>query len=364
MPVRVIAQPAFKNAASNPYNASLYSVIQEQGVEVAEFSKASVMSSHWDVWHMHWPQWLLKKKSAYRLGRSVRKQLALIDRVRARGTKVVWTIHNLQPHEQKYPFLEQRFWVGFARRTDAVISLSETGLALARERYRALAEKPGIVIPHGHYRGVYPNLLDRGEARRKLAIDPGARVIANFGQIRPYKNVPHLVRVFRDCEDPKAVLLICGRPLDSGVEQEVRAAAGGDPRVRFFLDYIPSDRIQLYLKSADLLVFPYSEVLNSGCALLGLSFDRPLLVPNLGAMAELQDRVGASWMQVYDGALDSRTLVQALAWSQSAERGAQPDLDRLDWRTLGDQTIKVYRDLCRDASRRDNAGTGRNFQFG
>lgn len=362
--MRVIAQPAFKNAASNPYNALLYSAIREHGIEVAEFSKAGLRSHHWDVWHTHWPQWLLKKENALQLWRSVRKQMRLIDLVRARGTKVVWTIHNLQPHEQKYPRLERAFWTGLTARLDAFISLSETGLALARDHYPALADKPGVVIPHGHYRDIYPHLLDRGEARRKLAVEPDASVVANLGQIRPYKNVPHLIRVFRDCADAKAVLLICGRPLDPGVEREVRAAANGDPRVRLALGYIPDDQIQLYLKAADLLVFPYAEVLNSGCALLGLSFDRPVLVPNLGAMAELRERVGASWMQMYDGALDSRTLEQALVWAQCADRGAQPDLDRFDWRTIGHQTIEVYRELCRAAAPRDRTAAGPDWQLG
>jgi beta-1,4-mannosyltransferase len=43
------------------------------------------------------------------------------------------------------------------------------------------------------------------------------------------------------------------------------------------------------MRAADLIALPYKEILNSGSAILALSFDRPILVPAAGALAELSE---------------------------------------------------------------------------
>ena len=63
--------------------------------------------------------------------------LSLIDFARSRGTKIVWTVHNLASHERRYPRLEKWFWRAFLRRLDGFITLSESGLSKrARKIYR------------------------------------------------------------------------------------------------------------------------------------------------------------------------------------------------------------------------------------
>ena len=64
---------------------------------------------------------------------------------------------------------------------------------------------------------------------------------------------------------------------------------------------VPVEDVQAHFAAADLVVLPYRKTLNSAVALLALSFDRPVLVPNAGSMAELQREVGAEWVLIYEG---------------------------------------------------------------
>lgn len=349
-----MARPAFKNAKRNPYNFLLYSAMQRAGADVAEYSSRALMTSSWDVLHIHWPESLLETRS-YRAARwSEIKYTFLLDYVRKRGTKVVWTVHDLKPHDLVFPALENRFWDAVLDRLDGVTALTHSGLDLALQRFPRLSRLPAFVIPHGHYRDQYPCGITRQQARERLGVPPSASVVTYFGQIRPYKNVPRLIECVRGCgEDVR--LFVCGR-LSKRVdmEQDLRLAAGDDPRIRLLLEFIPDEEVQVYLTAADLLVFPYRDILNSGSALLGLSFDRPVLVPNRGAMQELQQAVGADWVRLYDGDLNTDVIRDALAWALTTQRPPRAPLEPFAWNVIARDTITALEAVC---GRRTTAGS-------
>jgi glycosyltransferase involved in cell wall biosynthesis len=181
------------------------------------------------------------------------------------------------------------------------------------------------------------------DARLHFGVPDGARVIAFLGLVRPYKNVPHLVRVVRalPAAAGEVVLLIGGAPHTARLANEVRAAAAGDPRVRLALEHVPDNDVQRYLRAADLVVLPFRDITNSASALLALSFDRPVLVPARGAMGELQLLAGADWVCTYDGELTPEVLARALDWATRGRSGV-PRLEALAWPQIARQTLSAY----------------------
>lgn len=348
--MRILAWPAFKNRLKNPYNSLLYGPMAKLGVEVDEFAPARLLRPGYAVWHMHWPEDCLIYSSLAKCAAKFAGMLALLDLAGLKGVKRVWTVHNLHSHEGLYPRLEHWFWPAFTRRLDGYISLSETGRQAALERHPALRKLPGFIVPHGHYRDVYPNDVGREEARCRLGLPPEATVLVHLGAIRPYKNLPHLIRTFRLTEDPSLVLLVAGRPFGgprSSYAQELAAEATGDPRIRLLLDYVPAEDLQLYFRAADITVLPYQEVLNSGSALLSLSFDCPVLIPPLGAMQELQGQVGREWVRTYAGSLTPDILRESVCWARQARRSEKAPLDALDWNRLAASLVNAYGRICR-----------------
>ncbi len=162
------------------------------------------------------------------------------------------------------------------------------------------------------------------------------------GQIREYKNLPELIGLVRALQDPMVTLLIAGRTASPGLDQRLQAAAGADPRVRLDLRLIPEHEIQVFLNAADLVVLPYREILNSAAALLALSFNKPVLLPEIGALPELQERVGPAWVRLYRGALTPNILDDALAWAHSTRRPAEAPLGPYDWAEVARATIAAY----------------------
>jgi glycosyltransferase involved in cell wall biosynthesis len=250
-------------------------------------------------------------------------------------------MHNLGSHEQLHPRLERWFWRQFTSRLDGIIALSEAGKELARQQLPAVASLPQFVIPHGHYRDEYPN-DDTLDAREVLGVKPGAKVLLYFGSIRPYKNVPRLIELFRVLPGENTILYIVGRSPSAEVTQQLQALASLDHRVRLNVSFVSKDKVQLYFRAADLVVLPYQEILNSGSAILALSFNRPVLVPRLGAMSELASCVGNDWVQTYSGDITVKALEQSLEWAMNTVRPRLAPLERLDWREISTKTIKAF----------------------
>jgi hypothetical protein len=103
--------------------------------------------------------------------------------------------------------------------------------------------------------------------------------------------------------------------------------------------------------AADLVALPYAELLNSGVALLALSFDRPVLVPATGAMADLRDAVGPAWVRTYDGALTPDVLAAALAAAAGDAPRAPAPLTTFDPAEVARATLEAYRTLTSPRSR-------------
>jgi len=158
---------------------------------------------------------------------------------------------------------------------------------------------------------------------------PAAHVALFVGRVRPYKGVEHLMSVFRSCPGDDLRLIVAGRPYTDDLARQIKEKARQEGRIKLVLRHIPEDELQYYLIGSDLVVLPYREIFLSGTALLALSYDRPIIVPRRGALAELAQEVGPAWVRLFDGELTPEELIAAMGWAKTP-RPARPDLRRHD----------------------------------
>lgn len=344
----ILAWPAHQNRREQPYNHLLYTHIQDSEIRVREFTPLRIaFSRHVDIWHLHWPDHFLNNPS--RLKTRIKKVglLGLMQLARAKGTRIVWTIHNLRSHENPHPDLEEAFWRRFIPKLAGVMSPSAAGLNEAKALYPHLADIPAAITPIGHFKGVYPDETTKADARTRLGIASAAKVLVYLGHIRPYKNLPRLLRAFKEVSTPDIVLVVAGAASSPPLADEVRSLASNDARVKVFLTHVPADEIQFFLRAADLVVLPFDETLNSSTALLALSFECPLLLPDLGSLLELREEVGHDWVRTYSGPLDEGVISSAVEWALEP-RGVAPNLDRRSWVEIARLTVDLYREVLRN----------------
>ena len=348
-PLRVVAWPLKSNRVDQPYNWLLSEGLARAGANTSEFSPRRVIQRP-DVWHIHWPDAIFNDPIRWRVLKNMLGLIGLLEIAHARGTAIVWTAHNLRSHDRRYPRLEAAFWRLLIRRIDGWISLSESGHAAALDQFGGLRSKPSAVVPIGHYRGVYDDKVSRSEARQRLKLPDGSRVVLFIGQVRPYKGVERLVDCFRELPGDDLRLVVAGRPSSEELAESIRSRSSEDSRIVLDLSFVPADEIQVYLRAADLVALPFLAILNSASAMLALSFDRPVLVPALGSMGELQQVVGPDWVRLYDDQLTSADLGLAIEWATHGDR-TLPPLDAFDWDSIGHQTLDAYERTRADVDR-------------
>jgi beta-1,4-mannosyltransferase len=339
----------FLPAASNPYQYLLAEALAPLGVEVEHRSRFP--SERWlvqnrgsvDLLHIHWLHQLYAWgwKTPLRFGRFVAKLCV----ARSLGYKIVWTMHNVMPHERTLPGIDLLARLAMVGLANAVIVHCEYARQEVNRRFR---RKHGVhVITHGNYALSHSESMSRQQARRILSIGDDCFVYLCFGRIRPYKGVEGLVCAFRRLDTPQAALLIAG---DCHSEDQKRALldmTSSDRRIRTFLEYIPDEAVPQLFAAADVVVAPFREVLTSGSVILGLTFGRPIVAPERGCLPEL---IGPQTGILYDP-MDGGALLKALEEIQRCDvemmghhayRLSQSP--ELDWSIIASETRQLYLD--------------------
>jgi beta-1,4-mannosyltransferase len=344
--LRVAAWPAGTERLANPYSRLFADALRAQGCRVDELSWKRLLTERYDIAHVHWPEWVLDSGSFVQ----VTRMLTALQVARLRGMRLCWTVHNLENHERPRSLLGALGARNFVRQVDAVFCLTQGGIAAIHAEFPRLAETPTFVIPHGHYRGAYPDTIGCSEARAALGIADDAHVLATVGLLRPYKGIETLLDAFRGVADPDAMLLVAGRPVSEEYGRSLAAAASQDSRVHLRLGLVPADEMQQWMRATDVMVLPYTESFNSGAAWLALSFDRPVLAPALGSFVELRDEVGPRWVTTYDGKLTAATLEKALDDATATAPG-RIELPASIWDEIGATAVRAYRSVLPASNR-------------
>ena len=349
--LRVLAWPAFANERSNPYTALLYKTIAPLGFEVFETTGGrDLLRRRPHVWHLHWPEWAASGTSSLSRWANCLRFLASLLAAKAVGAKLVWTAHNLEPHEDEAPRQVALAMAALVRLLDLHISLGPAARDATLDRYPRLRHTPCRVIPHGSYVGAYPDTVSRDEARQALDLAPHHRVCLFLGQIRPYKNVLGLMDAFGRVRGDDCRLVVAGSPSPSEHGGALLARAALDRRIRCMPGYVEPDRIQVFLRAADVMVLPYLETLNSGAAILALSFSTPVVAPSVAAFIDLRNEFGPRWVQTFEGRLGTEDLETALGLAPTLgtadHERLQACLARREWPVIAALTAAAFRYTC------------------
>ena len=189
--------------------------------------------------------------------------------------------------------------------------------------------------------------MSKAEARALLTLPSDAEVYLFLGQIRPYKNLPVLIDAFRKNPAQNAYLIIAGHAPDPGYRHRIRELAQSDKRVICSMEFVETDHIQHFMRAADVVVLPYQEILNSGSAILALSYERPVVGPRIGSLAELEQVFGSTWVHVYSGELSAEVLTEAMAQAKAMGNTHVEQLhtamEQLSWSRVAKLTASAYR---------------------
>jgi glycosyltransferase involved in cell wall biosynthesis len=171
-----------------------------------------------------------------------------------RHAALVWTVHDVLPAEPA-PGDSHRF-ASIYRAADVVLV---HGQAAAEEVQRLAGVEPMIVehIPDDTVR------IDRHDARRRLGLPDGERILGAIGFVRPYKGYDLLADVWQRLGDSAPLLLVVGEAV-GGEAREVLDRLERSGRAVVRPGYASDDDLQLAFSAVDALLLPYVSASESG----------------------------------------------------------------------------------------------------
>jgi len=319
--------------STNPYLVQLCAHLAPEP-EVLGFTWHRALARHYDVFHVHWPDALLRGSNSVRSsGRRMLFRLLLLRLWIGRNrTAVVRTLHD--SHGQGLgpgTAAERDLLARLDRRTTLWIRLNPAAPVSGGREVRT--------IQHGDYREWF---TPTG------AIDRVPGLLLYFGLIRPNKGVADLIDAFTALaagpDDDPVSLRVVGSPTTTDVGAEALLAAVADTRVSVSLGHAGDAELAGEISQCELVVLPYRDEFGSEASVLALSLGRPILVPSDPTAEALSAEVGRGWVFTYPGVLSAAVLASALARCRAArsESQAQPDLSARAWPVIAAQHRSAY----------------------
>jgi beta-1,4-mannosyltransferase len=350
MHFNVIMLPDWR--AGNPYQDLLAQSVRAAGarVEFADYPQQPFAlnriihrNPQANVLHLHWPDPLFASLfwANSRVPPFVRMAMLIADigLARARGRRIVWTLHNLISHESKDASREALACRVLARLSHQIIAHSHSAIAQAERAYGLKLAYKAHVIPMGNFDGIY---ADATPAPPPRAPGNDAPIqILFFGAVRPYKGLKRLLRAFAEVTDPRVRLTIAGRALDAQYGESIAALAAQDTRIALQLRFIDIAEVSPLFAQANVVIIPFERTLTSASLMLAMSLTRACILPEEARAFDIVNNDNALFFD------SNAALIKLLnnldhATLHDKALAARRTADGLNWPAVGAATVAAY----------------------
>ena len=335
---------------NNPYGALLCEALERQGAEVEysvdhspEYLRRN--QGRIDVIHLQWPHHDYYHDDDEIMQRQMQDLVSFLELARELGYKVVWTAHNIYPHNRTHQEIDHEFRLHLCRLATAIIAHCEVNAEGVTRHFGRSHDL--FVIPHGHFIGVYPYRFSRSECRSELGVPESGFVYGFIGGILPYKGIEEFANAFCRLSEPDCWLLAAGGGPAKYVDS-LWSRIGDHPRI--LSNFVHGDMkasnedLIRVLTASDVIVLPFHATMSSGSVVLGLSHARPVIAPALGCLPSTLLPGGGILYdpKQKDALLEAMQEIQGWDRDTASER-ALASVQRLDWDGIAKKTLEVYR---------------------
>lgn len=339
--------PREPNDQTNPYGNLLADALGRAGVEVRyetvlDEAFLGQRVGLMDAIHLHWPSHEYRGPDRATTQANMERMVQRLELARELGFGVVWTAHNIYPHDRTYADIDREFRIALGQVATAILAHCQLAADAVRREFDPAA--PIFIVPHGNFIGVLEPSVSREEARAEAGIGEGDFVYGFIGNLLPYKGLEELIAAFVAIDAPDAWLLLAGGSQPDYAATLARQI-GGHPRIimRTFA-YAPGVEFVKVLQAADVIALPFRASTTSGSLIQSLSWPRPAIVPAMGCLpAQMDADAGILYAPDEAGGLvramrDIRGMDLA-----AAGRAAWRSAERVNWDEIARLTIEAYR---------------------
>lgn len=199
-------------------------------------------------------------------------------------TQVVSVVHNIVPHEHRIG--DKMFATYFCNSVDGFVAMSDSVL---NDLTLFDSVKPRVFCRHPLYDN-FGEAVERNNALQELGLDSKNRYMLFFGLIRDYKGLDIMLKAYADSRLRKmGVKLIVAGEFYNNAEKyfELEKELGLEGEVIWHREFVPDSKVRYYFGAADIIVQPYKSATQSGVTQIAYHFEKPMIVTNVGGLAEI-----------------------------------------------------------------------------
>jgi glycosyltransferase involved in cell wall biosynthesis len=343
----------FSSSVENPYQFRLIEELRKQDVLI-DFAKPPSKSATlnlflWPwrifslavggtrIFHLHWthefvPHWLSNWP-----GRALAKTwfFFTLDFMKVFGIRLVYTAHNLTPHEKLF-------------NNDAAVVRKILDRSSAVIVHQKSNEQPLLEINPNIRLFTVPEGIDCIEEPVKK-LGSKDLVLVMLGSIRRYKGITELLAQLAASPPPTSNLIkikIFGECTDSRLAMEVTELAssaqlqGWDVELK--LEFLATEDMQNLFANSDAALFAFNKITNSGSVMMALGRGVPVIVPDLSALSYLTKDVAILYKPEEVVELLSKLTKQKL---EPMRANALNFAKQYSWPENAKSHLEIYRDV-------------------
>ncbi len=355
----------FPGRMSNRYLKLLHQAPADAGIEMLPARLKHLDSDgdllrRGDVFHIHWTQPIAQDRdSEDEAWASVAAFMRFVERMRSTGVRVVWTVHNHLPHQMRYLEPELELCQFIADRADRIHIRSVETPQAVEDLYHLPPERLKY-IPHPSYQGVHDASVSRGRAKEMLGLAHDEATVLYFGRMQAYKGVDTLleaIALMNERGTTAPTLLLAGRPKPSAEQVRIEEMLPTGSRVVTHFEFVDDEDIPTWFGAADVAVFPFRTILNSGTVHLAATLGVPVVLPGEPHLrSQFRDE---PWVRFFDPEAAAASLADVLAHPDETDHSGS--MARFSDRVAPEKVSQQYLDLLRElmlVSPGEKAGTG------
>ena len=210
-----------------------------------------------------------------------------IQDLRDHGGKIVYTMHNPLPHNRTFTDIDKMI-------NNEMYSLSSTIIVLGPSAKKIIKNKnintPISVVKHPSYREIYGEKPDKNQIRNEIGLPTNAVIFGNIGSIKPYKGLEFIIKTFiqfSESHNPNENLhlLIAGYTPDN---EYINSLKENYPNKNITIVNQDLNNTELikFISTLDYSIFAFKDIWASGSVVLSMSYNIPVIVPDIGCMAD------------------------------------------------------------------------------
>lgn len=257
-------------------------------------------------------------------------------------TKVITIVDNIIPHEKRR--FDTTLTNMFVRNMDGFVAMSKS---VFDEITKFNVMKPRVLCPHPLFDN-FGESIKKEDAQKTLNLNPDDINLLFFGLIRGYKGLDILIEAMSDerLKEFPVKLLVAGEFYDDSKRYYDRVKELSlEERIRFDARFIPDSEVKNYFCATDLVVQPYKSATQSGVTQIGYHFEKPMLVTNVGGLAEIIPNKKVGYVVEPKAKSIANALIDFCINRPDFSEGIKQEKKKYSWENMTQAIEKIYKQL-------------------